>query len=201
MVGGLSEDTAPADPIVLFQDWFAAAQRAGLSLPESVAVATASSDGAPSARMMLLKGVDHRGFVFFTNYGSRKAADLTENPRAALVFHWPTLQRQVRVDGDATQLSAEESAAYFRTRQRGSQTGAWASRQSQPLDNRSTLKRRVAEIERRFEGGDVPAPGFWGGYRVAPRRIEFWQGRINRLHDRLAYTMEQENWTRIRLYP
>lgn len=201
MVGGLSEDTAPANPIVLFQEWFAAAQRAGLYLPESVVVATASSDGAPSARMMLLKGVDDRGFVFFTNYGSRKAEELTENPRAALVFHWATLQRQVRVEGDVTRLSAEESAAYFRTRSRGSQTGAWASKQSQPLDSRPTLERRATEIERRFKGGDVPSPDFWGGYRVAPRRIEFWQGRINRLHDRLAYTITQGNWTRMRLYP
>ncbi len=164
-------------------------------------VATATSDGAPSARMMLLKAVEARGFVFYTNYESRKAGELLANPRAALVFHWPVLQRQVRVEGAATRLTHAESEAYFRTRPRGSQLGAWASRQSAELPARAELDRRVQEQEQRFAGQDVPLPPFWGGYRLTPSVIEFWQGRINRLHDRLRYTRTPSGWTVTRLYP
>jgi pyridoxamine 5'-phosphate oxidase len=193
--------TAADDPIVFFETGFAEARAAGLYLPESMTVATATGDGAPSARMMLLKGVDPRGFVFFTNYGSRKGSELLANPRAALVFHWPILQRQVRVEGSVSRLSPAESEAYFRTRPRASRIGAWASRQSAELPSRAELDRRVREREQRFAGQEVPLPPFWGGYRLTPLVIEFWQGRVNRLHDRLRYTRTGSGWAVTRLYP
>lgn len=193
--------TAADDPIVYFQRWFADATAAGIYLPESMTVATASADGAPAARMMLLKAVDQRGFVFYTNYGSRKGAELAANPRAALVFHWAVLQRQVRVEGPVERLSEAESSAYFRTRARGSRIGAWASRQSAPLPSRAELDQRVRECTVRFAGQDVPLPPFWGGFRLAPQLIEFWQGRANRLHDRVRYTREPAGWSVMRLYP
>jgi pyridoxamine 5'-phosphate oxidase len=198
---GISPLTAGDDPIVMFREWFEAAKRAGIFLPDSVCLATASKDGAPSARMMLLKGADQRGFVFYTNYESRKAEELTTNPRAALVLHWAVLERQVRVEGAVERLSAEESAAYFRTRARGSRIGAWASAQSRPLASRADLEDKVREYEAKFAGGDVPLPPFWGGYRLVPTRIEFWQGRANRLHDRLVYAREGDRWNIIRLNP
>lgn len=198
---GLPDGTADADPIVLFQEWFDAAGRAGIFLPEAMTVATATLDGTPSARMMLLKGADAHGFVFFTNYESRKGEELAANPRAALVFHWAVLERQVRVEGRVTRLSSEESEAYFRTRPRGSRIGAWASRQSQALPTPQTLRDRVARYEREFGTGDIPLPPFWGGFRVMPERIEFWQGRLNRLHDRLRFERAGEQWRAERLYP
>lgn len=198
---GLPDADPGLDPIQLFGQWFAAARKAGILLPEAMTLATASADGAPSARMVLLKGFDERGFEFYTNLGSRKADELTANPRAALCFHWGVLQRQVRIEGDVTQLSREASAAYFRTRPRGSQVGAWASRQSQPLEDREMLARRVREIEKRFEGGEVPLPDFWGGYMLEPQRIEFWQGRADRLHDRLLFQREGDGWSSRRLHP
>ncbi len=197
----MPELTAADDPIAFFAAWFAEARAAGVYLPESMTVATATRDGAPSARMMLLKAVDPRGFVFYTNYQSRKGAELLANPRAALVFHWPVLQRQVRVEGSVTQLTEPESAAYFRTRPRGSRIGAWASRQSAELSSRAELEGSVGEQERRFAGQEVPLPPFWGGYRVTPWVIEFWQGRINRLHDRIRYTRSGAGWSVSRLYP
>ena len=198
---GLPDADPGLDPIQLFGQWFAAARRAGILLPEAMTLATASADGAPSARMVLLKGFDDRGFEFYTNLGSRKADELTANPRAALCFHWGVLQRQVRIEGDVTQLSRKASAAYFRTRPRGSQVGAWASRQSRPLEDREMLARRVREIEKRFEGGEVPLPDFWGGYMLEPQRIEFWQGRADRLHDRLLFQREGDEWSSRRLHP
>ena len=201
MTVGLSELAAAADPIVLFNEWFAKAKQAGLFLPESMTLATATRDGLPSARMMLLKGADQDGFVFYTNFESRKAGELADNPHAALVIHWPTLQRQVRVEGAVERLPTEESSAYFKTRPRGSQIGAWASTQSAPLANREELEQQVEDCERRFAGQDVPLPEFWGGFRVRPHRVEFWQGRINRLHDRLCYTREDGDWKVTRLYP
>ena len=198
---GLPDADPGLDPIQLFGQWFAAARKAGILLPEAMTLATASADGAPSARMVLLKGFDERGFEFYTNLGSRKADELTANPRAALCFHWGVLQRQVRIEGDVTQLSRKASAAYFRTRPRGSQVGAWASRQSQPLEDREMLARRVREIEKRFEGGEVPLPDFWGGYMLEPQRIEFWQGRADRLHDRLLFQREGDGWSSRRLHP
>jgi pyridoxamine 5'-phosphate oxidase len=198
---GLPAAAEQADPIELFQVWFEAAKESGILLPDAVTLATATPDGAPSARMVLLKDVDQRGFVFYTNYGSRKARELEENPRAALCFHWAVLQRQVRVSGSVSRVSQEESGAYFATRGRGSQVGAWASRQSEPLAEREQLETRVRDADARFVEGGVPLPPFWGGYRLAPDRIEFWQGRADRLHDRLVFLRAADGWTTERLYP
>ncbi len=197
---GLPDASDAADPIALFQEWFAAATRAGIFLPEAMTLATASPQGAPSARMMLLKGVDTRGFVFYTNYESRKGEELAANARAALVFHWAVLERQVRVEGRVARLATEESAAYFATRPRGSRIGAWASRQSRALPARKELQDRVVQYEREFRG-DIPLPPFWGGFRLVPERIEFWQGRLNRLHDRLRFVRDGAGWRTERLYP
>jgi pyridoxamine 5'-phosphate oxidase len=201
MVRGLSESAAGMDPIRLFRHWFDEAGKSSVFLPESIAVATSSRDGRPSVRMMLLKGIDERGFVFYTNNESRKVREMTENPHAAFAIHWAILQRQIRVEGSLEKLSEQDSAAYFRTRTRGSQIGAWASRQSSVLADREELVRRVREVEERFRGNEIPLPPFWGGYRLVPERIEFWQGRANRLHDRLEYTWEDGEWSRLRLSP
>jgi len=198
---GLPDAAADADPIELFQAWLQAAEESGLLLPEAMSLATATPDGAPSVRMVLLKQADQDGFVFFTNYGSQKAAELDANPRAALCFHWPVLERQVRVTGSVARVSQSESAEYFATRNRGSRIGAWASRQSQVAANRDELEGRVRELEQKFAGGDVPLPSFWGGYRLTPERIEFWQGRPDRLHDRLRFEREGDSWAARRLYP
>ena len=201
VVRGLSEKTAGDDPVALFGEWFTDARRAGIYLPAAMTVATATKDGLPSARMMLLKGFDSRGFVFYTNFESAKSRELADNPRAAMVFYWGTLQRQVRIQGTVEQLTTEESEAYFRTRPRGSQLGAWASSQSTELAGRQELERRYREHGLKFKGREVPLPPFWGGFRLDPTRIEFWQGRLNRLHDRLCYTREGSGWRRVRLYP
>jgi pyridoxamine 5'-phosphate oxidase len=185
------------DPIEQFQGWLAEAEAAGEAEPTAMTLATASAaDGAPSARMVLLKGVDERGFVFYTNYRSRKGQELAANPAAALVFRWPVLHRQVTVTGSVTQLPAEESDAYFATRDRGSQIGAWASNQSEVLPGgRAELEERVAAVEARFAGrADVPRPPHWGGYLVAPDTIVFWTGRPNRLHDRQRFTRNESVW-------
>ena len=201
LVRGLPDADEGLDPVHLFGQWFEAARKAGVLLPEAMTLATASADGAPSARMVLLKGFGAEGFEFYTNLGSRKAHELTANPRAALCLHWAVLQRQVRIEGTVAPISRDSAAAYFRTRSRGSQVGAWASRQSRTLEERDVLERRVREMERRFEGGDVPLPEFWGGFRLDPRRIEFWQGRADRLHDRLVFQREGDGWSSRRLYP
>lgn len=200
----LTESDLLDDPIELFRRWFADAQAANLPQPDAMTLATVDADGRPSARVVLLKGVDARGFQFFTNYESRKAGELDGDGRAALALVWIPLQRQVRVVGDVTRLSAAESDAYFATRPRGSQIGAWASQQSREVSDRGVLEARVAELEARYDGVAVPRPPHWGGYLVAPREIEFWQGRRNRLHDRFAYTRERADggaWTRARLQP
>jgi pyridoxamine 5'-phosphate oxidase len=198
---GLPELSASDDPIAFFNKWFAEAREAGILLPEAMTLATATTDGVPSARMMLLKGVDERGFVFFTNYESRKGDELADNPRAAIVLHWPILERQVRVEGTIGRLSDDESSTYFKSRPRGSRIGAWASDQSRVLDTSADLEKRVREIDAKYPGDDVPLPPFWGGFRLAPQRLEFWQGKLNRLHDRLRYEREGGGWSVVRLYP
>ena len=197
----LSEADLPQDPIALVERWVAEAQAAGLDQPDAMTLATATPDGRPSARAVLLKGVDARGFAFFTNYESRKGRELEANPRAALVLLWTPLHRQLRATGAVSRLSAEESDAYFATRQRGSQLGAWASQQSRPLPDRAELEERFAALDARYADGVVPRPPHWGGYRVEPDEIEVWQGRANRLHDRFAYARTAEGWERTRLQP
>ena len=199
--GDLPGPEAGGDPIEIFRRWWRQAEDAGVLLAESMTLATATPDGRPSARLVLLKDVSEGGFVFFTNYGSRKSRELAANPFAALAFHWAVLQRQVRVEGRVERVSKEESAAYFATRPRGSQLGAWASRQSQPIRQRSDLEARVGEIRKRFGAGAVPLPDFWGGYRLVPERIEFWQGRADRLHDRVLHTRTVDGWRAERLQP
>lgn len=188
------------DPFRQFEAWFDAAREAGLPLAEAMTLATASADGAPSARVVLLKGVDS-GFVFFTNQESRKGRELDANPRAALVFHWQPLGRQVRVEGTVERVSAAESAEYFATRPRGAQLGAWASPQSEQLADRADLEGRLARVAGEHEGGDVPAPPFWGGFRLVPARLEFWQHQDDRLHDRFAYERDGDFWRITRLAP
>jgi pyridoxamine 5'-phosphate oxidase len=199
---GLVEADLDPDPVVQFGRWFDDAGAAGLVEPSAMTLATAGADGAPSARMVLLRGVDQRGFVFYSNYESRKAAELAANPRAALVFWWGELQRQVRVEGPVERTSQEESAAYFRTRPPGSRLSAWASPQSRVIPGRAVLDERVAEVAARHPDGDVPLPPFWGGYRLVPEVVELWQQRTNRLHDRLRYTRTPDGGWRIeRLAP
>ena len=197
----LDESSVSADPIVEFARWFEEAVKAELHEPNAMTLATATADGAPSARIVLLKGFDERGFVFFTDYRSRKGTELAENPRAALVFYWPELERQVRIVGSTTQTDRTESEVYFRSRPRGSQLGAWISHQSQVIAGRQQLDERVPELERRYPGDDVPLPPDWGGFRLRPDSIEFWQGRASRLHDRIRYVRSGDRWRIERLSP
>jgi pyridoxamine 5'-phosphate oxidase len=196
----MEEHELDPNPVCQFAIWYGEAQAAGLPQPDASALATATPDGRPSVRMVLVKGHDGRGFPFFTSYESRKADELLANPRAALVFHWQPLHRQVRIEGAVEQLTGEESAAYFATRPRGSQIAAWASPQSQPVGSRAALDRLYADTDARF-AGDVPSPPHWGGYRVLADAIEFWQGRENRFHDRIRYELAGGAWTRQRLAP
>ncbi len=188
-------------PLDRFQEWFREAQHAGVEVPEAMTLATADVEGTPSARMLLLKSADEDGFVFYSGYASRKGGELDENPRAALVFYWRPLGKQIRVEGRVERVSEAESAAYFATRPRGSQLAAWASQQSRPLASREELERRYGELEREYEGGEVPLPPHWGGYRLRPEAIEFWQHRENRLHDRIRYTRAREGWRTERVAP
>ena len=196
---GLRRSDLRPDPFEQFGVWFEEALAADLHEPTAMTLATATPEGAPSARTVLLKGFDERGFVFYTNYEGRKAAELEANPRCALLFYWGELQRQVRIEGRAARVSGAESDAYFASRPRGSRLGAWASEQSREVEGRDALERRLGELEERY-GDDVARPPFWGGYRVEPHLFEFWQGRENRLHDRLVYRREAE-WTVVRLQP
>jgi pyridoxamine 5'-phosphate oxidase len=199
--GGLDEAHLEADPIAMFRRWMHDAVRAGVHEPNALVLATTDAEGAPSSRIVLLKGIDARGFVFFTNYGSRKATDLAANPRCALLFPWHPLERQVRVEGTATPLVAEENDAYFATRPRASQIGAWASPQSEVVPDRAALDERYREAAARFGEAEVPRPAQWGGYLVTPHTIEFWQGRVGRMHDRLVYRRTAGGWATERLAP
>jgi pyridoxamine 5'-phosphate oxidase len=197
-----SKADVDTDPIRQFHLWFDHAVKAEELDPDAMALSTASSDGRVSSRIVLLKGCSERGFVFYTNYESRKSSELSENSWAALTFFWRVLRRQVRIEGRVERVSAEESAEYFATRPRGSQIGAWASPQSREIASREELDQRVAELERRFQDGPIPCPPNWGGFLLRPVRIEFWQGRENRLHDRIVYTLQtDESWRISQLAP
>lgn len=199
----LAEEDAGKDPILLFDRWFTEARDEGTYLYEAMTLATATPDGAPSARQVLLKDYGADGFVFYTNYDSRKAAELAANPRAALLLHWPTLHRQVRIEGVVERTSREASEAYHRSRPRASRIAAWASEQSAEIESREALERRFRQSDEAYPGEEVPLPPFWGGYRVTPERIEFWQGRANRLHDRILYRRAGSggDWEFVRLSP
>jgi pyridoxamine 5'-phosphate oxidase len=198
---GLRRIDLDPDPIKQFGIWFTAAVETGIREVNAVTLATVSSEGRPTGRVVLLKGYGDDGFVFYTNYLSEKGQHLEQNPYAALVLHWKELERQVRIEGDTVKISREESARYFHSRPVGSQLGAWVSHQSEVIDARRILEARLSEMEERFAGREIPLPPNWGGYRVRPHRIEFWQGRPNRLHDRFRYTREGDNWRLDRLAP
>ena len=197
----LDVQTIDRDPINEFKRWFDDAVASGMKLPEAMTLATATRDGKPSARVVLLKDVDNDGFVFYTNYRSAKARDLEANPHAALVFYWSQFDRQVRVEGTVERVSTEESRAYFKTRPRESQIGAWASPQSDVIENREVLDARVAELEQLYGDREIECPEHWGGYRLKPTRIEFWKGRLGRLHDRIVYERDGTHWNINRLAP
>jgi len=197
----LDERDVDADPIRQFERWFADAAAARVPEPNAMTLSTATRDGVPSARIVLLKGVDANGFAFYTDYRSRKGAELAENPLAALTFLWKEIERQVRITGSVSRVSTQESDAYFRTRPPGSRLGAWASHQSAVLASREELEARVQDVIGRFPDGGVPLPPHWGGFRVAPDEIEFWQGRPDRLHDRLLYRRGERGWEISRLSP
>ena len=197
----LPEISPDTDPNELFQQWFDDANKSGILLPESMSVTTCNKDLQPSSRMVLLKEFDENGFVFYTNYESRKCQELAENPKVALLFHWNVLQRQVRIEGIVEKVSKEQSEKYFHSRDRGSQIGAWASKQSHRYQHESELKERFKHYEQEFAGKQVPLPDFWGGWRVKPHFIEFWQGRASRLHDRICFEHDGGNWQQFKLHP
>jgi pyridoxamine 5'-phosphate oxidase len=198
----LDEKTLNPNPVSQFKSWFADAAATGMHLPEAMTLATSTREGKPAARMLLLKQADDHGFVFYTNYRSSKARELDQNPFAALVFYWPQLERQVRVEGSVSRVSARESDEYFRTRPRESQIGALASPQSEVIENRDVLERRFRELEESYRDREVDRPEHWGGYRLKPARIEFWKGRRGRLHDRIVYDLQPDgSWSIKRLAP
>jgi pyridoxamine 5'-phosphate oxidase len=197
----IDEKTVDPNPLKLFQRWLDEAIAAGIRLPEAMTLATSTPEGKPSARLVLLKGAGERGFVFYTNYNSMKARELDSNPQAALVFYWPQLERQVRVEGRVERTTTEESDAYFKTRPRESQIGALASPQSEVIESREALQQKADELEKLYEGREVERPEHWGGYRLLPKRIEFWKGRPGRLHDRILYERQDGTWSIKRLAP
>lgn len=200
-LASLAEEDVDVNPIAQFNKWFAEAQRAEVAEPNAMSLATSTSDGFPSARIVLLKGVSDEGFVFYTDYRSQKGQELTANPKAALCFFWQPLERQVRIAGTVERVSRAESAEYFASRPIGSRIGATASVQSSVLKSRADLESRVSDLQQRFESGEVPLPDHWGGFRVIPQSIEFWQGRSSRLHDRIKYTRSVTGWALSRLSP
>ena len=200
-VGELREEDLNADPITQFGAWLQAAIDADVPEPTAMTLATVGENGQPSARVVLLKGVDAQGFRFYSSYESRKGRELEQNPKAALVFYWHALERQVRVEGSVQKLSREESERYFKSRPHGSQLGAWASQQSEVIEEREGLEARLEELENLYKEGEAPLPDFWGGYLVMPSVLEFWQGRPNRLHDRFCYTRREDAWEMVRLSP
>lgn len=197
----LAESKVADNPIDQFTQWFQQALSAELLDANAMTLATADEDGSPSARIVLLKGVEKAGFTFYTNYGSRKGRELTENPCAALCFFWPQLERQVRIEGDVEKLSRSESEAYFRQRPRESQLGAWASKQSSKVASREVLEKQFEEMGKKFAGEEIPLPDFWGGFVLQPKRVEFWQGRKGRMHDRICYKKDSDGWDIFRLSP
>jgi len=197
----LPEISPDATPLPLFKQWFEDANNSGILLPEAMSVSSCSTDGQPSSRMVLLKDFDEQGFVFYTNYGSRKSQELTENSKVALLFHWNVLQRQIRIEGTVEKVSAQQSADYFHSRDRGSQIGAWASKQSQQLSHEQELQERMSHFSDKYAQGAVPHPEFWGGWRVKPTYIEFWQGRASRLHDRVCFEKQADEWQNFKLHP
>lgn len=197
----LLETEVDTNPIKQFQHWFDQAIAADILEPNAMTIASATKDGIPSARIVLLKGVDERGFVFYTNYESRKGQELIDNPHASLVFWWGVLERQVRIEGTIEKIADAETVAYFQSRPIGSQLGAWASNQSRVVANREELEQRLEALTQQYADQDVPRPPHWGGFRVVPHAIEFWQGRPNRLHDRLLYRLQDGTWTIERLAP
>jgi pyridoxamine 5'-phosphate oxidase len=202
LAASLTETDALADPIKQFDKWFKEALKAELQEPTAMTLATATHDGRPSARIVLMKGFDSNGFVFYTNYLSRKGKEIAKNPLGALLFFWDTLERQVRIEGTIEKISKEDSVRYFHTRPRPSQMSAVVSPQSQEIADRNLLEKKWKEAETEFGEGDIPKPSFWGGYVLKPRLIEFWQGRQNRLHDRILYKkIDNKNWKKVRLAP
>lgn len=197
----LPEISTNATPLPLFTQWFEDANKAGILLPEAMSVSSCSLDGQPSSRMVLLKDYNEQGFVFFTNYSSRKSHELTDNSKVALLFHWNVLQRQIRIEGSVEKISQQESADYFHSRDRGSQIGAWASKQSQKLKHDNELTERMAKYSDEYAQGEVPHPEFWGGWRVKPSYLEFWQGRASRLHDRVCFEKNNQSWNNFKLHP
>ena len=199
--GRLTEKDLSSSPFRQFKNWFRNAVKAKLVAPNAMILATASPDGKPSARMVLLKGFDRRGFVFYTNYKSRKGRELSQNPHAALIFYWRELERPVRITGLVKKVSRKESSEYFHSRPRETQLGAWVSRQSSVIENRAQLDRKLNQIRKKYRGKQVPLPPYWGGYRLSPNEFEFWRGVFNRLHDRLCYSKSNRHWNITRLSP
>jgi len=197
----LPEISPDTDPFSLFEQWFEDANKSGILLPESMSVSSCGKNGQPSSRMVLLKEFDQNGFVFYTNYGSRKSQDIENNSKVALLFHWNVLQRQIRIEGSVERVDSKQSENYFHSRDRGSQIGAWASKQSKKLAHDNELKERVAYFKDKFSHDTVPLPEFWGGWRVKPHYMEFWQGRASRLHDRICFEKVEDNWQHYKLHP